>query len=79
MAYTVPPRWSHGDRTASATNFNKYSDSLSALHTTLVSYHPAIGKAELPPTPAILKEPLAFVNAWRWLWYMSVAGETATI
>lgn len=79
MAYQVPPRFGHGDRTASAANLNKYSDSLNALYAASGGVHSAIGKAELPPTPVVLYPPLSFLNVWRWLWYMSKTGETATI
>jgi len=79
MLYSVPPRFAHGGTNVSAANFNIFSDDLNALFVSLVSFHPAIGKAELPPTPAVLVKPVVFVNVWRWLWYQSITGETATI
>lgn len=79
MAWTNPPSWSHGGIDVSAARLNIISDDLLFLYAQMIGDHQAIGKFELPPTPVVLVEPVAFVHLWRWLWYMTIVGETATI
>jgi len=80
MAYLPPPRWSHGGVNVSAARMNILSDDETDLNSRLGGdEHHAVGKFELPPTPVVLVEPVAFVHLWRWLWYMTIVGETATI
>ena len=69
MAYSVHPRWSHGDVTVSAARLQIYSDDLDALNAILAGDHFAIQTSAF----------FSFINIWRWLHYMTASGKTGTI
>lgn len=71
MAYSVPDQWEHAD-VPTAAKMNKYSDSLNAINSWQGLY---VGFA----IPKSNSETLYIIHKWRWLWYMSTSGGTATI
>ena len=70
--YSNPPTWAHGEQNASAARFNVISDDLNALHAAMLGDHLAVAQM-------VSGETASFVNTWRWLHYMSITGETATL
>lgn len=68
MAYSTPPRWTHGD-TVADTDMQIYSDDLDALHAVLgdaAVYFPAAHAV-----PGIDNDQHYFVHRYRWLWFQS--------
>jgi len=80
MSYQVPPFFKHGDQTASAANFQKYSDSLNALYAAAASgQQMVIDKRIVTEDGTGREERFYFVHSWRWLWYWTTTGQTGTI
>ena len=84
MAYQVPAQWTHGDL-VTAIKMQKYSDA--QVYTNSVqpnNHHPVAIKMSLISTfdPVYqVTSPLEswMWHQWRWLWYITESGETATI
>ena len=72
MAYSTPTRFSHGDQTVSAANFNVFSDDLTVLKAALVGENWAVGDTATGVA-------LSFVNLWRWLWYKARPSTTVVL
>ena len=72
MAWTISPRWAHGDTNVSAARMNILSDNEAFLFGALQGMHTAL-------KPMGTGEEAQFVNVWRWLHYQTRAGEQGSI